>query len=113
MRTTAKTMGMRLKNLREGKGYSQEEAAKLAGIIQVTYSRYENDKIKYPLTEIVEKLATLYGVTVDYLIGAEDGLAHLPKEIRDFLIYICNNRRSIIIFVLKIFIQISIDTSCD
>ena len=84
-RTTANSMGKRLKECRERKGYSQEEAARLAGIIQVTYSRYEGDKVKYPPAGIVERLATLYGVTVDYLTGAEDGLAHLPKEVRDFL----------------------------
>ena len=57
-----------IRNLREDKDKTQKEIADYLNITQTTYSKYELGKINIPV-EVFEKLADLYGVTVDYLLG--------------------------------------------
>ncbi|WP_034757852.1 helix-turn-helix domain-containing protein [Rossellomorea vietnamensis] len=59
----------RLKNLR-GKT-TQEEVAGRIGISRARYSHYENGRSE-PDTEILNKLADYYDVSVDYLLGRTD-----------------------------------------
>ena len=62
------TLGEKLAKLRKQKGYSRKEAAERSGISIASYSAYE-DRRRLPKRnpEIYEKLAELYGVSVDYL----------------------------------------------
>ena len=60
---------LRLKALRLDKGLSQAECANAIGIDRTTYAKYENGgSIKRHL----EKLATFFDVTTDYLLGRSD-----------------------------------------
>lgn len=59
---------MRLKELRESKGLTQKEVAKVIGYTQLSYARYENGK-REPDISTLCKLANYFNVTVDYLIG--------------------------------------------
>jgi HTH-type transcriptional regulator, competence development regulator len=59
----------RLKNLR-GKT-TQEEVAGRIGISRARYSHYENGRSE-PDTDILNKLADYYDVSVDYLLGRTD-----------------------------------------
>ncbi|MDD6120721.1 MAG: helix-turn-helix domain-containing protein [Selenomonadaceae bacterium] len=61
------TIGERLKALRTQRGYSQEQVAKMLGIGRTTYLKYENGENK-PSRKLNE-LASLFGVTTDYLLG--------------------------------------------
>jgi transcriptional regulator with XRE-family HTH domain len=61
-------LGKRLKQLR-GKR-TQEEVAKLLGISRARYSHYENERVE-PDANLLQKLADLYGVSIDYLFGKE------------------------------------------
>ena len=61
-------LGHRLKRLREEKGISQLELAKLLDISNVMLSRYEKNK-RSPDYKTLCKLADFYGVTTDYLLG--------------------------------------------
>ena len=61
-------LGMRLKNLREGRDMKQIQVAKLLHTSQQNYSKYENAQVELPLAILVE-LADLYDVSVDYLLG--------------------------------------------
>lgn len=57
----------RLRTLREKKGLSQGEVAKLLGISRPAYVKYETGKSK-PVRKIKE-LCTLFNVSSDYLLG--------------------------------------------
>jgi transcriptional regulator with XRE-family HTH domain len=62
-------LGKRLKQLR-GKR-TQETIAKQLGISRARYSHYENE-IARPDPNMLQRLAELYGVTVDYLLGNDE-----------------------------------------
>ena len=57
----------RLRDLREDHDLKQEEVAKLLGIQQTVYSRYERGERTIPLEHLV-KLAEFYQVSVDALL---------------------------------------------
>ena len=57
----------RLRDLREDHDLKQEEVAKLLGIQQTVYSRYERGARSIPLEHLV-KLAEFYQVSVDALL---------------------------------------------
>lgn len=62
---------LRLRELREENEMSQQEMAKLIGVSQQTYSRYENHTTEIPLEKLIW-LAEYYRVTTDYLLGVSD-----------------------------------------
>lgn len=81
MNTTAN----KLKSLREAKGMSQADCAKALGIDRTTYAKYENGG---SVKRNVEKLASFFNVTTDYLLGndtpATSSLPALtPKDERE------------------------------
>ena len=57
-----------LKELRKANNKTQEEIARLLNVTQVTYSRYELEQSE-PTIETLIKLADIYGVSLDYLVG--------------------------------------------
>ena len=61
-------MGERLRKLRKSKKLTQKQAADRIGIAISTLSGYEMEE-KHPSYFILMKLARLYNVSVDYLIG--------------------------------------------
>ena len=61
----------RLKDLREDNDFTQNYIAKLLGIDQRQYSRYETGKYEMPLEYLI-KLCKLYNVTLDYIVGLND-----------------------------------------
>lgn len=63
-----------LKELRENKGLTQREIAKLLNISQVTYCNWENDKTEPDLNNLI-RLCRFFMVSTDYLLGieSEDG----------------------------------------
>ena len=61
----------RVRDLREDHDWNQEYVAEKIGITQTTYSKYELGKVNSPLDMMI-KLADLYHVSVDYLIGRTD-----------------------------------------
>ena len=61
----------RLRDLREDNDYTQQYVAKLLGIDQRQYSRYETGKYEMPLEYLI-KLCKLYNVTLDYIVGLSD-----------------------------------------
>ena len=61
---------LRLKELREKKGYSQYSFADAFGVAQSTIGNWEAGK-REPNLDTIQRLAAFFGVTVDYLIGRE------------------------------------------
>lgn len=90
-----------LKKSRESKGFTQNQVAEILGISDGTYKNYEQGK-REPNGDMIVKLANLYNVTTDYLLGRDDtspnpvemlsndkleqslidGYFKLPKEVR-------------------------------
>ncbi len=52
-------------------GYTQREVAKFLGMTQPSYIRYENGKSEPSLENLV-KLADIFDVSTDYLLGRTD-----------------------------------------
>ena len=63
------TIGARIKALRQKKGWSQRELARLAGVRHATLVKLETGMRTETRTDIVRRLAKTLGVTTDYLIG--------------------------------------------
>ena len=70
----------RIKEIREDKGYTQTEIAKILHTTQQQYSKYELGIQIIPLEKIVI-LAKFYQTSVDYLIGLTDIRKPYPKSI--------------------------------
>ena len=58
----------RIGDLREDSDRKQVEGAKYLGVTQSTYSSYERGDINIPVEALI-KLADLYDVSLDYLVG--------------------------------------------
>lgn len=65
------TFASRLKQLRLNKNLRQEQVANLIGVDKSAISTYENNT-RQPSFEILVRLATLYRVSTDYLLGRTD-----------------------------------------
>lgn len=66
------TMGERMRRLRKDKGLKQEQVAAILGLNRKAVSHYEND-IREPSFETLVKMAELYQVSTDYLLGKSLG----------------------------------------
>jgi len=85
----------RICELRTAVGWSQVELAKRLGVAKQTVSNWENDNIQ-PSIEMLVRLAKLFGVSTDYMLGleeiprinveglSEDVIAHLSLLIEDY-----------------------------
>ena len=62
--------GARFLECRKAAGMKQTTAAKLIGIGQSTISEYEND-ISEPTASVIYRMAQVYGVSVDHLLGLD------------------------------------------
>ncbi len=60
-------MYQRIRNLREDKDMNQTKIAKILGMSQTGYSKYETGENDIP-TAILIKLADFYDVSVDYIL---------------------------------------------
>lgn len=61
-------MYKRLRDLREDKDMNQTQIAKILGMSQTGYSKYETGENDIP-TPILIKLARFYDTSIDYLLG--------------------------------------------
>lgn len=61
----------RVRALREDRDLTQTQVAKMLGMSQTGYSKYETGENDIP-TAILIKLADFYGTTIDYLLGRTD-----------------------------------------
>lgn len=62
------SMGERLRDLRLKRNLSQEEVARHIGITRSAYSHYEINN-RQPVYGTLMKLASFFGVSLDYIIG--------------------------------------------
>lgn len=80
--------GEKLRQLREQSGLSQVEAADRIGVSKQTLYKYEKDIVTNIPSNIIEKMATLYGTTPAYIFGWREigeELARQTQPIADAL----------------------------
>lgn len=95
METGGNTMlGKRINELRKSSGMTQEELGKKLGVIKQTVSSWENDSSE-PNHVATIALAKLFGVTTDYLLGAEGDAMGTEEKINEIAQRVGRNIRSI------------------
>ena len=75
-------MYKRIRDLREDRDLTQTQIAKILGMSQTGYSKYETGENDLP-TSILIKLSDFYGVSIDYILGMTDEPKRYPA-IKDF-----------------------------
>lgn len=58
----------RIRDLREDKDMNQTQVAKMLGMSQTGYSKYETGENDVP-TAVLIKLANFYDTSIDYILG--------------------------------------------
>jgi transcriptional regulator with XRE-family HTH domain len=77
-------IGSRLAFLRDQRGLTQEELASSLGISRAALSHYEKNR-REPDTETLGKVADLFQVSIDYLVGrTSQSNITLDPEVRQF-----------------------------
>ena len=69
-------MYKRIRDLREDRDLNQTEVAKMLGMSQTGYSKYETGENDIP-TWVLIKLSRFYNTSIDYLLGESDN----PKRL--------------------------------
>ncbi len=72
----------RIRRLRERSEYTQQKIADYLGVCKMTYIRYENGDTQATEYTLV-RLADLYNVSVDYLVGRSDVFEPFYKNSND------------------------------
>lgn len=76
-------IGTKLKTLRTENGLTQTQVAQRLGVVVSAVSSYESG-VRFPSYPVLIKLARLYHVTTDYLLGVERkellDLSDLPED---------------------------------
>ena len=77
-------LGQQIRTLREARNISQVELGKRLGISKQSVCNWENDNVQ-PSVEMLVRLASLFSVSTDYLLGFEPGeyidVTGLPDEV--------------------------------
>lgn len=68
----------RIRDLREDRDLNQTEIARMLGMSQTGYSKYETGENDIP-TSILIKLARFYGTSIDYLLGETNCRSRYPR----------------------------------
>lgn len=87
-------LGKRINELRKSSGMTQEEFGKKLGVIKQTVSSWEND-LSEPNHAATIAIAKLFGVTTDYLLGAEGDTMGTEETINEITQRVGRNIRSI------------------
>lgn len=69
----------RIRDLREDRDLNQTAVAKMLGMSQTGYSKYEMGENDIP-TAILIKLARFYNTSIDYLLGETARKTRYPKK---------------------------------
>jgi len=65
--------------MREDRDITQEQMADYLNIHQTTYSNYEVGRLNIPVGTL-DKLADLFGTSIDYLVGRTDEMTPYPRQ---------------------------------
>lgn len=89
------TFSSRIKELRSSLSLTQTEFAEKINTTQATLSSYENTD-KTPSLDIVKKIAEVFKVSIDWLLGLSDkrDLSHTPKTYTDMINILISLKKS-------------------
>ena len=73
------SMGARLAQARRGQNLTQEQLAEQLGVTRQAVSRWESDTA-YPETDKIVRMAALFGVSCDYLLGVSGEAGSAPPS---------------------------------
>ena len=88
----------RIRQLRQDRGFSQVDLAKRLNVTKQSVSNWENDNIQ-PSIEMLQRIADIFSVSTDYLLGREnrryleisgltdEEIAHLQTIVSDITKY--------------------------
>ena len=80
--------GERVKKLRLSAGMTQEQLAERIWVTKAAISNYELSE-RNPSPETIIKIAGVFGVTTDYLLGLEDKRSrHIPQQLSQWSSFI-------------------------
>lgn len=96
----------KIRELRKTSGYTLKQLGVLIGVGESTVSQYENEK-RQPDNATLIKLASIFGVSVDYLLGVDEqsepqvafsgGADDLTEDeiaqVQDFIAYLKSKRK--------------------
>lgn len=68
----------RIRDLREDRDLNQTAVAKMLGMSQTGYSKYETGENDIP-TWVLIKLASFYDTSIDYILGQTNEIKPYPK----------------------------------
>lgn len=94
--------GIRLKELRENHGMTQDQLGRKIGRSKSVISSYENN-VKIPPVDILTELAVIYNVSLDYLVGIDKnemisvaGMSDAQKKLIQMIACeFCDSRKSV------------------
>ncbi len=72
-------MYKRIRDLREDNDLNQTQVAKMLGMSQTGYSKYETGENDLP-TAVLIKLAEFYGTSIDFLLEQTDQKERYPEK---------------------------------
>ena len=72
-------MYSRIRDLREDRDLNQTQVAKMLGMSQTGYSKYETGENDIPTTVLIQ-LARYYKTSIDYLLGETDIKERYPEK---------------------------------
>lgn len=72
------TIGSRIRQLREARGWTQEQFAKRVGVTKSAVSQWENDATKNLKLVTFLKVVEVLGTTTDYLVQGSKRSARAP-----------------------------------
>ncbi|ADL50407.1 helix-turn-helix domain-containing protein [Clostridium cellulovorans] len=94
------SLANRIKDLRKNNGYTQKELSSLLGIGQTTVANYEQGT-RIPDTEKLNKMADLFEVTLDYLLGRNEKISPSNKEVKSKTIDLKSANETYLEYLLK------------
>lgn len=79
--TQNSSLGQRVRDLRNAKGWTQTDLANMAGVTYQNIQFCENDKIKMP--RYIKELAESLGTSIEYLVKGEEqpNVIHIQQHI--------------------------------
>lgn len=79
-------ISVNIKNLRKINKYTQKQLAELLCVAQTTIANYENG-VRMPDAEMLQKIADLFDISLDYLLGREEKHSNMENENQLIQIY--------------------------
>lgn len=76
------TLGEKIKRLRTQENMTQEELAQRLGVARATVASWEINR-REPDYATLRKIASIFGVTIDYLLNHENQVARVDAALKD------------------------------